>query len=283
MSVLTEADTCTKYVVPKLKEAGWDADPHLFSEQHIFTDGRIVVTGNKVNAPSEKAQRRLPHPPSTPPLTFASWEGEAVGTCAAADGMHRRRRAESLGYFSPTDNGQQIIELNYLTGIEREIDEYPSPRELWQRLQTGHNLSPTASEQLLTPAYHLIDKGHRYYQQIAVNRGSRRSFPASSHAADDGDRHGKNRCRFSNLLEALERRWNRGGEHRRPKILYLADRNILIDDPKEEDAAPFGDARHKIEGEAIKSRGCISPSIRRSHRMRTPPACTRDTRRTFLT
>ena len=43
-------------------------------------------------------------------------------------------------------------------------------------------------------------------------------------------------------------RWNRTGEHRRPKILYLADRNILIDDPMAKDFSPFGDARHKIAG-----------------------------------
>ena len=50
------------------------------------------------------------------------------------------------------------------------------------------------------------------------------------------------------------RLWNRTGEHRRPRILYLADRNVLIDDPKDKIFAPFGDARHKIEGEAVKSR-----------------------------
>jgi type I restriction enzyme R subunit len=49
-------------------------------------------------------------------------------------------------------------------------------------------------------------------------------------------------------------RWNRAGEHRRPRILYLADRNILVDDPKDKTFAPFGDARWKIQGEAIKSR-----------------------------
>ena len=44
---MSEADTCRKYVVPKLTEAGWDDEPHLISEQRYFTDGRIVVAGNK--------------------------------------------------------------------------------------------------------------------------------------------------------------------------------------------------------------------------------------------
>ena len=58
-------------------------------------------------------------------------------------------------------------------------------------------------------------------------------------------------------LVQLERRQNARqapGEHRRPRILYLADRNILVDDPKDKTFEPFGDARWKISGEAIKSR-----------------------------
>jgi type I restriction enzyme R subunit len=57
------------------------------------------------------------------------------------------------------------------------------------------------------------------------------------------------------LLEALNARWNRTGDHRRPRILYLADRNILVDQPKDGIFAAFGDARHKIDsGEIVKSR-----------------------------
>ena len=52
--MLTEADTCRKYVLRKLVEAGWDNDPHSFTEQKTFTDGRIVVTGQKIKRPSQK-------------------------------------------------------------------------------------------------------------------------------------------------------------------------------------------------------------------------------------
>jgi len=48
VSMSTEADTCRKYVLPKLLEAGWDNDPHSFTEQRTFTDGRIVVSGDKI-------------------------------------------------------------------------------------------------------------------------------------------------------------------------------------------------------------------------------------------
>jgi type I restriction enzyme R subunit len=66
---------------------------------------------------------------------------------------------------------------------------------------------------------------------------------------------GKTVVAFQICWKLWSSRWNRTGEHRRPKILYLADRNILIDDPKDKIFVPFGDARHKIEnGVAVKSR-----------------------------
>ena len=49
-----EADTCRKYVLPKLLAAGWDEEPHFFAEQWAFTDGRIVVSGNRIKRPPQK-------------------------------------------------------------------------------------------------------------------------------------------------------------------------------------------------------------------------------------
>jgi phenylalanyl-tRNA synthetase beta subunit len=54
LSMSTEADTCRKYVLPKLLEAGWDNDPHSFTEQRTFTDGRIVVSGDKIRRKKQK-------------------------------------------------------------------------------------------------------------------------------------------------------------------------------------------------------------------------------------
>src|SRR5437870_10315586 len=66
---------------------------------------------------------------------------------------------------------------------------------------------------------------------------------------------GKTAVAFQICWKLWSTRWNRTGEHRRPRILYLADRNILVDQPKDGIFAPFGDARFKIEsGNAIKSR-----------------------------
>jgi type I restriction enzyme R subunit len=108
----------------------------------------------------------------------------------------------------------------------------------------------------LAPAYHLSGKSPRYYQEIAINRaiqavalGNRRALLTMATGT------GKTVVAFQICWKLWSTRWNRTGEHRRPRILYLADRNILIDDPMAKTFTPFGDARWKIEnGQAVKSR-----------------------------
>ena len=112
------------------------------------------------------------------------------------------------------------------------------------------------AERLLAPFNHTVDKGERYYQQIAVNRtveevlkGERRLLLTMATGT------GKTAAAFQICWKLWSGRWNRTGEYRRPRILYLADRNILVDQPKDGIFAAFGDARYKIEsGEVVKSR-----------------------------
>ena len=109
---------------------------------------------------------------------------------------------------------------------------------------------------MLTPFNHAVGKGERYYQQLAINRvveaivtGRRRLLVTMATGT------GKTAVAFQICWKLWTARWNRTGEHRRPRILYLADRNILIDQPKDGLFAAFGDARYKIEsGEVVKSR-----------------------------
>ena len=73
--------------------------------------------------------------------------------------------------FAYATNGTEIIEFDFLTGVERKIDAFPSPEELWSRLRQGGCLADDrAAEQFLTPCYHQPDKQLRYYQQIAIHR-----------------------------------------------------------------------------------------------------------------
>ena len=254
--MMTEADTCRKYVLPKLTQAGWDNDPHSFTEQKTFTDGRIVGSGDKVRRrPQKRADYLLRY---TRDFTIAVVEAKAAHQ-SPGDGLAQAKEyAEILGLkFAYATNGHGIIEFDYTTGKEREIETFPSPDELWQRFRNHQNIADEkTARQLLTPSNHLTGKSPRYYQEIAINRtvqaileGKQRILLTMATGT------GKTVVAFQICWKLWSSRWNRTGEHRRPKMLYLADRNILIDDPKDKIFAAMGDARWKIEnGEASKGR-----------------------------
>ncbi len=252
-----EADTCRKFVVPKLQAAGWDTDPHRVNEQVTFTDGRIIAAGSKGHRrPGKRADYLLRYRPD---LSIAVVEAKA-SYCSAADGLQQAKDyAEILGLkFAYATNGHEIVEFDFVEGRERTIPDFPAPDELWRRLLAGNGLSEQTADRLLTPAYHLSGKSPRYYQEIAINRaiqailqGQKRVLLTMATGT------GKTVVAFQICWKLWSSRWNRDPrkEYRRPRILYLADRNILIDDPKDKTFTPFGDARWKIEnGIANKSR-----------------------------
>ena len=254
--MITEADTCRKYVLPKLIQTGWDDDPHSFTEQKTFTDGRIVVAGNKTRRrPQKRADYLLRY---TRDFMIAVVEAKAAYK-KAADGLQQAKDyAEILGLqFAYSTNGHGIVEFNFLTGQESELDAFPSPDELWSALRAAHRLDDdNLAQRLLTPSYHVTGMTPRYYQEIAINRvveailqGKHRILLTMATGS------GKTVVAFQICWKLWNSRWNRTGEYRRPKILYLSDRNILVDYPKDNIFSPFGDARWKIEnGEVNKGR-----------------------------
>jgi len=249
---LNEADTCRTYILPKLYSAGWE-DMQI-SEQKSFTDGRIVLVGNRaIRRPQKRADYLLRYRRDFP---IAVVEGKAAYR-TAGDGLQQAKEyAQILGLkFAYATNGHSIIEHDFLTGLDNEIQNFPKPSELWERLRAAENISDSVGERLLTPYYHLSGKSPRYYQEIAINGAVQAILQGRTRVLLTlATGTGKTIVAFQICWKLTNSRWNRTGEHRRPRILYLADRNILIDDPKDKIFAPFGEARHKIEGEAIKSR-----------------------------
>src|SRR5438067_3512808 len=252
----TEADTCRKLVVPKLQGAGWDNEPYSIAEQRTITDGRIVPVGKSfIRRPPKRVDYILRYRRDFP---LAVVEAKPEYKTAAEGLQQAKQYAEMLGLkFAYATNGAETIEFDYVTGKETKIESYPTPEALWQRFRKGESLtSDTAARQLLTPINFTLRQGERYYQEIAINRaveaivtGKRRILLTMATGT------GKTPVAFQICWKLWNARWNRTGEHRRPKILYLSDRNILIDDPKDKIFAQFGDARAKIEyGNAIKSR-----------------------------
>ena len=252
---LNEADTCRRFVVPKLQAAGWETPPHAINEQRTFTDGRVFFAGGTARRGRQKrADYLLRYRPDFP---IAVVEAKARYKHAAEGLQQARQYAEMLGLmFAYATNGAGIIEVDYTTGVERSIAEFPTPDELWRRLRAAESLDDATAEKLLTPAYPDRTRPLRYYQEIAVHRavqavlqGRLRMLLTLCTGA------GKTAIAFQICWKLWSARWNAKHTGRRPKILFLSDRNFLVDDPMAKDFSPFGEARHKITaGRAVTSR-----------------------------
>ena len=247
-----EADTCRKKVLPKLYASGW-SDDQIF-EQVYFTDGRILVLGDKCRRKKQKRADYLLKFRRDFPLAIVEAKASYK---TPGDGLQQAKEyAEMLGLkFAYSTNGEKFIEHDYTTGLEKELADLPSPSDLWARFCHHENIeSPDIAEKLLAP-YHLSEKAPRYYQQIAINRsveailkGQKRVLLTMVTGT------GKTFVAFQICWKLWNSKWNRVGDGRKPRILFLSDRSILVDDPKDKTFIPFGDARHKINGEAVKSR-----------------------------
>src|SRR5258705_2250718 len=138
MPSLTEADTCRKYILPKLYAAGWNDDQ--ISEQKSFTDGRILVVGVKARRrPAKRADYLLRYARD---VLLAVVEAKAA-YMLPGDGLQQAKDyAEILGLkFAYSTNGHGIVEFDYLTGQERSLDDFPTPDELCDRLCAAQGLS----------------------------------------------------------------------------------------------------------------------------------------------
>lgn len=252
---MNEADTCRKLVRPKLESSGWDGDKHFYNEQTSFTDGRIIVPGGKPRRLKKKYSDFLLR--YTRDITLAVVEAKSDKR-PAGDGLQQAKDyATILGLkFAYATNGKDIIESDFFTGQEKEVERFPTPDELWFRYQQGQGLSGAIANARLVPDFYNPKKIARYYQRIAIDRsieailkGQKRCLLTMATGT------GKTAVAFQICWKLWSAGWNTSGDPtRKPRILFLTDRNVLVDDPKDKDFAPFGEARMKIEGEAIKSR-----------------------------
>ena len=235
---ITEADTCRKYVLPKLYGAGWTDDQ--ISEQKTFTDGRIVVMENKVRRQKQKRADYL----LRYRRDFMIGVIEAKSAYKnAGDGVQQAKDyAQTLGLkFAYATNGKKIIEYSFLTGRNR-VEQFPTPDGLMSRLRIAEGIKDDLfAERLVAPGYKIIGKQPRYYQEIAINRvikavlsGQKRILLTMATGT------GKTFVAFQIVWKLWNSRWNSTDEYRKPKILYLADRSVLVDDPKDKMFAPLG-------------------------------------------
>src|SRR5581483_3705941 len=138
--------TCRRYVLPLLISAGWDEEPHSFTEQKTFTDGRIIVSGTR---PRRRKQKRADYLLRyTRDFMIAVVEAKAAYK-NSGDGLQQAKEyAEILDLrFAYSTNGKGIIEFDFLSGKESELEVFPSPQELWLRLIDAGEIDPAVADQ----------------------------------------------------------------------------------------------------------------------------------------
>lgn len=245
---MSEEDIKMKFITPAIENAGWDVKKHVKAE-YTFTDGRVIVRGNLTSRGKKKRADYILFYKHNLPLAIieAKDNKKSIGA-----GMQ-----QGIGYaeildvpFVYSSNGDGFIEHDMLTGKERtlSLDQFPSRLELWNRYIQAKGLTPEQEEIITEPYFFQAgDKQPRYYQRNAINR----TIEAIAKGQDRillvmATGVGKTYVAF-NIIYRL---WK---SRRKKKILFLADRNILIDQTMHNDFQPFSKVMTKIENRHIDS------------------------------
>lgn len=243
---LSEAETRTRLITPKLMAAGWDVAAQVLEERN-FTDGRIMVVGRRAKRRDPKRYDYLLR--YTRDLQLAVVEAKPEDELASTGLQQAMEYAQMIGLpFAFSTNGHQIIEHDFLTGVETDLPAFPSPQALYDRWKAARQLTPRQEQALATPL-HSGRRIPRYYQLSAINaavealaRGDDRALLTLATGT------GKSFIAFQICWRLWRAGWNRRGGAGRPKILFLADRDVLVGDPMGDEFEPFKDARCRIEG-----------------------------------
>jgi len=246
---LSERDICSKYITPALINAGWDLERQI-REEVTFTDGRIIVRKKLVTRGERKRADYILYYKSNIPLAIieAKDNKHPVGA-----GMQQALNyAEILDIpFAFSSNGDAFLEHDRTIKEgkkEREIplNRFPSPEELWNRYKSAKGITEK-EEAIVTQEYYFEQDGKtpRYYQRIAINRtieaiakGQKRILLVMATGT------GKTYTAF----QIIYRLWKSRAKKR---ILFLADRNILVDQTMANDFKYFGDKMTKITNRKI--------------------------------
>jgi type I restriction enzyme R subunit len=242
---LSERDICTKFITPAIESAGWDMARQVF-EEVSFTAGRIQVRGRLVaRGRAKRADYVLYHQPNVP-----------IAVIEAKDNKHSIGAGlqQAIGYgealnvpfvFSSNGDGFVMHDRSDPDGVketELTLGEFPSPEALWVAYRRWAGLEAPEAAETFTADYYEDGSGKtpRYYQVNAINA-------ATAAIAKGQDRvllvmatgTGKTFTAF----QIIWRLWKSG---RKKRILFLADRNILVDQTMVNDFRPFGGAMAKL-------------------------------------
>ena len=245
---LSERDICTKFITPALRKAGWDEMTQI-REEVSFTKGRIIVRGKLVSRGKGKRADYILYYKSNIPIALIEAKDN---THASGDGMQQGLEyAETLDIpFVFASNGDGFVFHDRTgAGAEREttlgLDAFPPPDDLWARYRAWKGLTHEAESIVLQDYFDGgSSKAPRYYQVNAIN------------AAIEAIAKGRDRIllvmatgtgKTYTAFQIIWRLWKAG---RKKRILFLADRNVLIDQTMINDFRPFGAAMAKLSTKA---------------------------------
>lgn len=244
---LSEEDIKARYITPAVEESGWSKKQIRY--EYAFTAGRIILRGNITKRGKKKrADYLLFYKPNLP---LAIIEAKDNNHSVGAGLQQAIEYAEALDVkFVYASNGDGFVEQDLITGDIRNLslNEFPSPEELYQRYVNEMHFSETGEKALLEPYYWVPGyKTPRYYQRVAIDR--------TVNAVTSG----KNRvllvCATGTgktfmAFQIIYRLWKAGIKK---KILFLADRNVLVDQTISGDFKPFGGKMTKVENKQLDS------------------------------
>lgn len=243
---LTEEDVKNRFITPALISKNWDkTQMHM---EYAFTAGRVSVWGNTAKRDTQTIKK-------ADYLLTARKTEMKIALIEAKDGQHSVSSGiqQALHYaelldvpFVYSSNGTGFLEHDRLTGHIREIalNEFPTEDELWERYKTAKGFTPEQIQIIEEPYYFdaFSKKKPRYYQRIAIDRtieaiarGEQRILLVMATGT------GKTFTAFQIIWRLIK-----SGTKKR--ILYLADRNVLIDQTMQKDFKPFEGIMTKVKG-----------------------------------
>jgi type I restriction enzyme, R subunit len=241
---LSERDICTKYITPAVVARGWDVDSQV-RENVRLTNGRVIVRGKLVLRGTQKfADYVLYHKPNVPLAIIEAKDNNHSLGAGMQQGLGYAEMIDAPFVFSSNGDGFLFHDRTGLAATVEQalaLDQFPSPDELWRRYCAWKGIAP-AAEAIVTQDYYSDGSGKtpRYYQVNAINRvveavvkGNDRVLLVMATGT------GKTFTAF----QIIWRLWKAGVKKR---ILFLADRNILVDQTRTNDFKPFAGAMTKI-------------------------------------
>ncbi|HHC5554943.1 TPA: EcoAI/FtnUII family type I restriction enzme subunit R [Escherichia coli] len=250
LSNLTEADIITKCVMPAILNAGWDNTTQIRQEVKL-RDGKVIVRGKVAARRTVKsADIVLYHKPGIPLAVIEAKANKHEIGKGMQQGIEYARLLDVPFVFATNGDGFIFRDATAAEGecLEKQItlDDFPSPAELWQKfcLWKGYT---QAQLPVITQDYYDDGSGKspRYYQLQAINK----TIEAVSN--------GQNRVLLvmatgtGKTYTAFQIIWRLWKSKNKKRILFLADRNILVDQTKHNDFQPFGTAMTKVSGRTI--------------------------------